>query len=81
MDKMTQPQKPPCAYGAAQSYNGPRCADYPQHSDSALQPAIRRKRTVLTNHGKRVLALLALLTLAAGFYAVYGETIQEMLRR
>ena len=66
---MTQPQRPPCAYKAAQNFP----------SEKYLAKPV--KRTVLTNHGKRVLALLAILTLAAGFYAVYSEPIQEMIRR
>lgn len=62
-------QKPPCAYKAAQQF------------PSEKYLAKKVKRTVLTGYGKGVIALLALLTLAAGFYAVYGETIQEMIRR
>jgi hypothetical protein len=66
---MTQPQRPPCAYKAAQNFP----------SEKYLGKKV--KRTVLTGYGKGVIALLAILTLAAGFYAVYGQAIQEMLRR
>lgn len=71
--------RPPCAYKAAQSFPSEKYLG--RHSDSAMQPATRRKRYVLTGYGKGLLALLAILTLAAGFYAVYGETIREMIRR
>jgi hypothetical protein len=54
-------QKPPCAYKAAQNFP----------SEKYLAKPV--KRTVLTNHGKRVLALLAIITLAAGFYMVYAD--------
>ena len=61
--------RPPCAYKAAQSFP----------SEKYLAKPV--KRTVLTGYGKGLLALLAILTLAAGFYMVYAEPIQEMIRR
>lgn len=60
--------RPPCAYRAAQSFPKEKYLGKPV------------KRTVLTNHGKRVIALLAIITLAAGFYAIYSETVNDLLR-
>lgn len=60
-------QKPPCAYRAAQNFPSEKYLGKPT------------KRTVLTGYGKGLVALLALITLAAGFYMVYAETVNDLL--
>jgi len=66
----------PCAYKAAQQFPSEK---YLGKSDSAMHKEIERRRKARA-YMKGLLALLALLTLAAGFYAVYGQAIQEMIR-
>ena len=62
-------QRPPCAYKAAQNFP----------SEKYLAKPV--KRTVLTGYGKGMIALLAILALAGGFYWIYSAEIQEMIRR
>ena len=74
--------RPPCAYKAAQSFPSEKYLG--KHSDSAMQPALNRRweqKRKTRAYLRGMIALLAIITLAAGFYMVYGETIQEMIRR
>lgn len=57
----------PCAYKAAQNFPREKYLGKPA------------KRTVLTGYGKGLIVLLAITTLAGGFYWIYSETVNDLL--
>ena len=72
--------RPPCAYRAAQSFPSEKYLG--KHSDSAMQPALNRRRErqrKVRPYIQGFIALLAIITLAAGFYAIYSETVNDIL--
>lgn len=72
---MTQPQRPPCAYRAAQSFPSEK---YLGKSDSAMHKEIERRRKT-RGYMKGLIALLAIALLAGGFYWIYSETVNDIL--